>query len=47
MHGATIQITSFGRNLEKALFTSYDLCDFSDLARSIRVNKLKSIHCPD
>ena len=47
MHGAAIQITSFVRTFEKALFTSYDLCDFSDLARSVMVNKLKSIHCPD
>ena len=47
MNGAAIQITSFVRTFEKALFTSYNLCEFSALARSVGVNKLNSIHCPD
>ena len=38
MHDAT--------TLEKVPFISHDLCDFSALGRSVRVNKLKSIHCP-
>ena len=48
MHDAITQTTYLlaGTTFEKVPFISYDLCDFSALARSVRVNKLKSIHCP-